>query len=141
MKGKTSMIDRFKGKRSDYWNTPKDLYKNVIELDYIDYNPEGSYISPFNKNVHLYRNQKIFINPPFSILNKPEWINTVKGLLQNDNEILLLLPARTDTKQFHELLALGLYVEFIKGRLKYNDSKPAPFPSLWVYSDFELEFN
>lgn len=85
------------------------------------------------------KNKKVFINPPFSILNKPEWIKTVKTLLENNNKILLLLPARTDTKQFHELLKLELYVDFIKGRLKYNDTKPAPFPSLWLYSDYELE--
>ena len=131
-------IERFKGSRSDYWNTPKDLYENVIQLGYIDYNPENSYISPFDSNVNKYNHKKIFINPPFSILNKPEWVRTVKGLLENQNELLLLLPARTDTKQFHELLKLGLCVEFIKGRLKYNDSKPAPFPSLWVYSDYNL---
>lgn len=104
-----------------------------MNLGYIDYNPENSYIQPFDKNVNLYHNKKIFINPPFSILNKSEWIKTVKGLLENQNDILLLLPARTDTKQFHTLIELGLNVEFIKGRLKYNDSKPAPFPSLWLY--------
>mgnify|MGYP000928627583 CR=1 FL=1 len=133
------MIDRFKGSRSDYWNTPKKLYIKILSLGYIDYNPENSYIDPFNSKAHLFRNQKVFINPPFSILNKPEWINTVKGLLQNQNEVLLLLPARTDTKQFHELLKLDLYVHFIKGRLKYNDSNPAPFPSLWLYSDFKIK--
>lgn len=132
------MIDRFKGSRSDYWNTPKDIYKKIIELGYIDYNPENSYINPFDKNAKLYFNQKIFINPPFSILNKREWIITIKELLKNQCDILLLLPARTDTKQFHELLNLGLYVEFIKGRLKYNDSKPAPFSSLWLSTDCSL---
>lgn len=128
------MIDRYKGLRSDYWNTPKNIYENILNDGYIDYNPKNSYIVPFHKNVNLYKYQKIFINPPFSILNKPEWIMTVKGLLQNNNELMLLLPARTDTKQFHQLLELGLYVEFIKGRLKYNDSKAAPFPSLWLYN-------
>lgn len=133
------MINQFKGSRSDYWNTPKEIYETILKNGYIDYNPENSYIDPFNKNAHLYRYQKIFINPPFSILNKPEWINTVKGLLQNDNELLLLLPARTDTKQFHTLLKLGLHVKFIKGRLKYNDSNSAPFPSLWLYTDDKIK--
>lgn len=47
---------------------------------------------------------------------------------------MLLVPARTDTKQFHNLLDLGLKVKFIKGRLKYNDKKSAPFPSIIMYS-------
>lgn len=75
------MIDRYKGSRSDYWNTPKKMYNEIINSGYIDYNPENSYIDPFDKNVNMYHNKKIFINPPFSILNKPEWIITVKGLL------------------------------------------------------------
>lgn len=133
------MIKRFIGPKSDYWNTPKQIYQNIIQLGYIDYNPENSYISPFNKNVNLYVNKKIFINPPFSILNKIEWIHTIKGLLQNKNDILLLLPSRTETKQFHQLLELGLHVQFIKGRLKYNDSKSAPFPSLWLYTENALK--
>lgn len=75
------MIDRYKGSRSDYWNTPKKMYNEIINSGYIDYNPENSYIDPFDKNVNMYHNKKIFINPSFSILNKPEWIITVKGLL------------------------------------------------------------
>lgn len=49
------MIDQYKGLRSDYWNTPKVIYENVIALGYIDYNPENSYINPFNKNANLYK--------------------------------------------------------------------------------------
>ena len=126
------MIDRFKGSRSDYWNTPKELYNKIIGSGYKDYNPENSYINPFYINAKNYVNENVFINPPFSILNKSEWLETIATLISNNNNILLLIPARTDTKQFHKLLEWGFKVSFIKGRLKYNDSKPAPFPSLWL---------
>ena len=49
--------------------------------------------------------------------------------------IKLLIPARTDTKYFHELLESG-NIEIIvmfKGRLKFNDLAGAPFPSLLIY--------
>src|SRR5690554_3775122 len=122
------MINRFKGSRSDYWNTPIKLYNEIIKKGYKDYNPSNSYINPFYNDTDKYINDRVFINPPFSILNKQEWILTIKQLINNNNEVLLLLPARTDTKQFHKLLGFGFKVTFIKGRLRYNDDKPAPFP-------------
>lgn len=126
------MIDRFKGSRSDYWNTPTDIYNKLIQDGYVDYNPNTSYIDPFYANVDKYHSKNIFINPPFSILNKKEWLISISKLIENGNHIKLLLPARTDTKQFHALLDLGFQVTFIKGRLRYNDGGPAPFPSLWM---------
>ena len=39
------MIDRLKGNRSDYWNTPKKLYDEIINKGYKDYNTSNSYKS------------------------------------------------------------------------------------------------
>lgn len=47
--------------------------------------------------------------------------------------VVLLIPARTDTRWFHEYLYNKPNVElrFIRGRLKFGDSKnSAPFPSM-----------
>ncbi|KKL26724.1 hypothetical protein LCGC14_2392390, partial [marine sediment metagenome] len=50
--------------------------------------------------------------------------------------VIFLIPARTDTKRFHDYI-LPLHkrghcdIRFIKGRLKFSDHKnPAPFPSM-----------
>jgi len=45
-----------------------------------------------------------------------------------------LVPARTDTKWFHELvLPHASEIRFIKGRLKFGDAvNSAPFPSMLV---------
>lgn len=46
--------------------------------------------------------------------------------------VVCLLPARTDTKWFHDYCIKG-EIEFIKGRLKFGDCKnAAPFPSMIV---------
>ena len=46
---------------------------------------------------------------------------------------MLLIPARTDTVYFHKLLEFKPEIVFIKGRLRFNDSKlSAPFPSILV---------
>lgn len=47
----------------------------------------------------------------------------------------MLIPARTDTKYFHDYIYNNPRVEirFIKGRLKFGDSNnSAPFPSMVV---------
>lgn len=119
--------------RSDYWNTPTWLFESLIKEGWIDYNPSESFIEPFNKHTSMYKCQRIFINPPFSLLGKDEMYLTLKELLDNDNDVLMLIPSRTDTVYFHRFLEFNPDVTFIKGRLKYNDSKQsAPFPSLFL---------
>lgn len=45
----------------------------------------------------------------------------------------MLLPARTDTKWFHEYIYHKAEIRFIRGRLKFGESKnSAPFPSMVV---------
>lgn len=45
--------------------------------------------------------------------------------------VVMLLPARTDTKWFHEYIYGKAEIRFIKGRLKFGNSKnSAPFPSM-----------
>ena len=46
------------------------------------------------------------------------------------NKVALLIPSRTDTQYFHELIKLKPIIYFIKGRLHYNDSGTAPFPTI-----------
>lgn len=45
--------------------------------------------------------------------------------------VVMLLPARTDTKWFHDYIYQQTEIRFVKGRLKFGDSKnAAPFPSM-----------
>ena len=46
----------------------------------------------------------------------------------------MLIPARTDTKYFHEFIYhKAKEIRFVKGRLKFGGSKnSAPFPSMVV---------
>ena len=45
----------------------------------------------------------------------------------------MLIPARTDTKAFHDFIYHKAEVRFIRGRLKFGGSKnSAPFPSMIV---------
>ena len=59
-----------------------------------------------------------------------EW---VKKATESDATVIMLLPARTDTKWFHNYIYNKAEIRFIKGRLKFGNSKnSAPFPSMIV---------
>lgn len=118
---------------SDDWSTPEDIYKHFIDdLKCID--PCPLYCKSDN-TYNIFMNTNIYINPPYSKIK--DWVrfifnNTGFGC---DNTIYLLIPARTDTKYFHELMNMSNTKElyFIKGRLKFGNSKyGAPFPSVLI---------
>lgn len=47
--------------------------------------------------------------------------------------VVMLIPARTDTKYFHEYIYKRHEIRFVRGRLHFNESKAgAPFPSMVV---------
>ena len=71
-----------------------------------------------------------FVNPPYSQLRRC----VEKSIEQHrlGKNITLLIPARTDTKAFQELWDYGSIITFITGRLNFNDSGTAPFPSMLV---------
>lgn len=73
----------------------------------------------------------IYLNPPYGKgLNA--WVH--KAYLESQNQIVvMLLPARTDTQWFHAWVYPHCEIRFIKGRVKYGaGTAPAPFPSMIV---------
>ena len=77
-----------------------------------------------------------FINPPYG-RGIEKWIK--KGYEESRNEntrVVMLIPARTDTKYWHNYVMKADEVYFVKGRLKFGDSSnSAPFPSAGVVFD------
>lgn len=120
--------------KSDDWRTPSSIYNILMDLGYVDPCP---FNSDFNGLAIDYNNKKIFINPPYSQLKI--WCEYAIKQFLLGNDVVLLIPARTDTKAFHLLLEYSPKIIFIKGRLHFNDSKVgAPFPSLFVVLDHLL---
>ena len=75
----------------------------------------------------------VFCNPPYG-RDIADWVR--KCSEENakwHNTIVMLIPARTDTKYFHDYIYGKAEIRFIKGRLKFGDAKnAAPFPSMVV---------
>ena len=76
---------------------------------------------------------KVFCNPPYG-RKISDWVKKAyEENKENNNLVVLLLPARTDTKWYHEYICGKAEVLFLKGRLKFGDGKnSAPFSSMIV---------
>ena len=114
-------------RESDNWETPKEIYNYYISRGYYDPCPLNS------KENGLLKDWKRlnFVNPPYSQLLA--WVNKSIDEMRKGNRVVLLIPARTDTKAFRKLYEFGAKFVFITGRLKFSEKNSAPFPSVLVY--------
>lgn len=125
---------------SQHWNTPKDLYDSLDAEFHFDYDP----CPPGHSEIPLFgegslgiswAGKRVFCNPPYG----PK----VRGFVAKGREAdvaVFLLPARTDTKWFHEIcLPQAQEIRFLKGRLYFgNGAGRSPFPSMLVIFSNDL---
>ena len=71
----------------------------------------------------------LWMNPPYG-REIGKW---VKKASESNATVVCLLPARTDTRWFHDYIYGKAEIRFVRGRLKFGGSKnSAPFPSMVV---------
>jgi len=75
----------------------------------------------------------VFMNPPYGRSIK-EWIRKAYEESRKPNTVVVaLIPARTDTRYWHDYCMEASEIRFIRGRLKFGESNnSAPFPSAVV---------
>lgn len=113
-------------KKSDNWATPKVMFDYYINNNYFDPCP---LYSNFN-GLEIEWKNKNFVNPPYSKIK--DFVDKAIEEHKKGKEIVLLIPARTDTRYFRKLVDYGCNIEFITGRLHFNESNSAPFPSCLI---------
>jgi phage N-6-adenine-methyltransferase len=128
------------------WRTPTSVLDRVRAIGEIDLDPcaaadERHWFA--NYNFHLEHGFDglselwtdcglVFVNPPYGRA-LPKWVDKCRWEASNRTEIVLLVPARTDTRWFPWSAAC---VCFWRGRIKFEaegESNPAPFPSALIY--------
>ena len=127
---------------TDEWATPKLFFKELNDEFQFDLDPCASkenhkckkYFTKEDDGLKQnWGGYRVFCNPPYG-KEISKWVE--KAYLENKNNktfVVMLLPARTDTKWFHNYIYNRHKIIFIKGRLKFNDGKQsAPFPSMLV---------
>ncbi len=126
-------------KSQDKWQTPPAVFKQLDDefnftLDAAA-EPETALCRRYfteddNALSQDWGGETVFCNPPYSQLK--QFAEKANAEAKKGATVVMLVPARTDTKAFHEHLAGG-DVRFIKGRLKFLQSgtelNSAPFPS------------
>ena len=125
----------------DDWCTPLDLFSYLdnkfhfdVDLCASDDNHLCDEYCTISKSCFdcTFINKVIFCNPPYG-----RRIGDFVALcyhLSFYNKVVMLLPARTDTKWFHTFIYKKAHIKFLRGRLHFSGSKnAAPFPSMIVW--------
>lgn len=134
------------------WETPQELFDNLnnefdFELDAFasDKNAKCKHFfterdDSFQQDWTNYKS--IFINPPYTSKVQDEVLKKINDTISSNwrGVIVLLIPARTDTKRWHDyIFNKADDIRFIKGRLRFEvDGIPrgsSTFPSAVIVYD------
>lgn len=126
--------------KSNEWATPQSLFDELDREFHFTLDPCATpenakckkyYTKADNGLAQDWTGETVFCNPPYG-REIHKWVE--KAALSKALTVMLI-PARTDTTYFHEYIykKSGVEVRFIRGRVKFGDSKTgAPFPSMIV---------
>lgn len=125
---------------SDEWATPQDFFDKLNEEFGFTLDPcanaenhkcDKYFTKEQNGLVQDWGTERVYCNPPYG-RGIGKWVAKCS---RHNGLAVMLIPARTDTKWFHEYVYQKPNVEirFVRGRLKFgNSSNSAPFPSMVI---------
>ena len=127
---------------TDEWYTPIDFYEQLDKEFHFNLDPcateqnhkcDKYFTKEINGLSQKWGGCRVFCNPPYGRVIG-EWVKKAYEESQQPNTlVVMLLPARTDTRWFHDYIYGKAEIRFIKGRLKFGGSNQgAPFPSMVV---------
>ena len=128
---------------TDNWSTPQDFFDKLN--DEFHFTLDVCADENNHKCEHYYTKEidglsrpwvgTVWCNPPYG-RKIGEWVRRAYISSQiGSATVVMLLPARTDTRWFHDYIynKSNTEIRFIKGRLKFGGCKnSAPFPSMVV---------
>lgn len=143
----------FKSEKQD-WETPQDFFDELnkefsFDIDVCAHNHNNKLPFYFGPGSRLAEDglktewlgwdferklETCWMNPPYG-REIGKWIKKASEEAQKGCTVVALLPARTDTRYFHDYIynKPNVEIRFIKGRLKFVGAEhAAPFPSMVV---------
>lgn len=132
----------FSSKRLD-WETPHRFFKELDDEFHFTLDPCcwpetakcAKYYTPKeNGLMQDWQGETVFCNPPYG-KQITEWvIKCAKEGSKTDTTVVMLIPARTSTRYFHQYIYRDANeIRFVKGRLRFVGAPyQAPFPSMVV---------
>ena len=127
---------------TDMWATPQNFFDELnrefnFSLDACALPSNAKcekFFTPEQDGLSQNWEGNVWCNPPYG-RDVGNWVAKAYESAHSGTEtvVVMLLPARTDTKWFHEYIYGKAEVRFVKGRLKFGDgTNSAPFPSMVV---------
>ena len=130
--------------KSNDWATPQDFYNQLDAEFEFTLDPCASQSSAKCASFYTadddglskdWEGHTVFMNPPYG-RKIGNWIQKAYEEGEKSNtRVVALIPARTDTKYWHNYCMKATEIRFVKGRLKFghgNTKNSAPFPSAVV---------
>ena len=128
--------------KTDNWATPPDFFRELDKEFHFDLDPAADdtnhkcdkYFTVVEDGLSQeWGGHNVFCNPPYG-REIGKWVEKAYQTNKESGDlVVMLLPARTDTKWFHDFIYKKAEIRFVKGRLKFGGSKSgAPFPSMVV---------
>lgn len=124
------------------WETPQELFDELNSEFHFTLDPCAEPATAKCKKFYTkeddglskdWTGEIVFCNPPYSDKQQTKWVKKCYEHWKNGGTAVMLIPARTDTKRFHEYINGIAEVRFLKGRIKFGNAKnSAPFPSMIV---------
>ena len=130
--------------KTDLWETPQELFDKYDEIYRFETDvcalPENAkckrFFTPEMDRLKQEWSGVCWCNPPYG-RQIGKW---VEKAVKSFATVVMLLPARTDTKWFHDWCLPYGKIEFLRGRLKFGGcDNSAPFPSMIVIFEGEKE--
>lgn len=127
--------------KTDQWATPQAFFDELNEefsftldpcADEFNHKCEKYFTKEQDGLVQDWGGETVFCNPPYG-REIPLWVKKCYDEVRSGGcpVAVMLIPARTDTRWFHEYIYGKAEIRFIKGRLKFGESaNSAPFPSM-----------
>ena len=138
--GETLKKALFESGRDD-WETPQHLFDELnrefgFTLDVCatcETAKCGKYYTALEDGIMQdWTGEIVFCNPPHE-RKQDAWIKKCSEHGENGGVAVMLIPARTDTRRFHDYIYGKAEIRFIRGRVKFAGAKHyAPFPSMIV---------
>lgn len=125
---------------TDMWATPQEFFNQLDKVFRFETDvcalPENAkcqqYYTPDTDGLQQQWTGVCWMNPPYG-REIGKWVEKAfRSAKDNGATVVCLLPARVDTRWWHDYCGNG-EVKFLKGRLKFgNATNSAPFPSAVV---------
>ena len=125
---------------TDLWETPGPLFRRLdrefrfgLDVCAVAENAKcGRFYSPAEDGLAQRWEGTCWMNPPYG-RGIGQWVSKALAEARRDAVVVALVPARTDTRWWHEAVMAAAEIRLVRGRIRFGTAAhAAPFPSAVV---------